>query len=340
MGRQWKVVASRPSFPPPAVVDKALELGPGSGPWSRSELAVRWGESSANKFIAEAKAAGWLVAPINNTFYVPPARDLVIVNWLSGVARQEFLLSRAMAAAGFRSWCFSSWSRALGIETAEALFVTDLGPLPPPRDGTAKASTLPPARTIADRNRDLANRLSALPFLENVVLAPWLPQSDRRGEETVVELPGVALKKPNLPNWILDPPNSAPYPANKITLPAPDIDARRIQFPLTPVVDDVAWAVALLAALGLPRFNERIKEVFRREAKREPLRSRLSNVPFAERIKNWTGIFAPPEPNSGWRTVFLSGRTQYLLVPQWMWEQSASLSNAQRFQDVAAMGSV
>jgi hypothetical protein len=332
--------SSIPTFPPPAVAERVLELGFGSGPWTRADLSDRWGDSSANKFIDDAKKAGWMVAPLNNTFYVPPARDLMIVNWLTGLAREEFILSRMLTAAGFRSWCFSAWARSVGIETAEALFVTDLAALAPATAGPNRPSKAPPPKDLADRNRALLDQIGTLPFLENVLLVPFLPQSGRRGEEVTFQLPVGVAKKIQTPNWVLDPGPRAAYPARPIpvTTGAPEMDARRITYPLTPILDDVSWALALLAALGLPRFNERFADLFRTEAQREPLLARAVRTPFAVRLRNWAGLFSPPEPNTNWRTVFQSARTQYLLVPDSLWRQAASLTNAQRFQSLAQLG--
>lgn len=326
-----------PSFPPPALVDKVLELGFGSGPWRRSDLAERWGDSSANKFIADAKGAGWLVSPLINTFYVPPARDLMIVNWLAGLARTEFLISRMLAAAGFRSWCLSAWARSIGVETDEAVFVTDLGPAPSegPR---AVAPTAPPPKAIVDRNRSLARRIRTLPFLDNVILAPFLPQSRRVGETINVALPAGLPKKLVAPNWILDDlPKKEGSPLSR-SFGSPESDARRISYPLTPVVDDIAWILACIGALGLPRFNEMLPGLVKKEARREPPPLRAVRTALTSRIRNWAGLFSPPEPNTDWRTVFESGRTQYLLVPASMWALAASLSNARRFQDLAQTG--
>jgi len=322
-------VSRPPSFPPPALVAKVLELGPGSGPWSRSELAARWGESSANKFIAEAKDAGWVVAPVTNAFYVPPARDLMTVNWLTGIAKQEFVLARTLAAGGFRCWCLSSWARRVGIETDKPLFVTDLS-TPPERTSTIQSKAPPPA-SIAERNRHVAERIRTLPFLGNVILVPFLPQSRWIGEEEIAVVgPGVTTTTQS-PSWILGSP-AKQEPSSPSTRPG---DEARLSYPLAPAPDDPAWILALLAALGLARFNEVLPALTKKEALDEPPLRRLVRIPLGERIRNWGGLFSPPEPNANWRTAFQSGRSQYLLVPEWLWKESASLSNARRFQDLS-----
>ena len=317
-----------PSFPPPALVEKVLQLGPGSGPWTRADLTKRWGASSANKFIADAKSAGWMVAPFVNTFYVPPARDLKTVNWLAGIAREEFILSRALAAAGFRCWCLSAWARGLGIETGDAFLVTDLQSAPggTPPLGAPKA---PSPQVLAERNLRLVRDVGTFPLLRNVVMVPFLPQSSRVGEAVFQSLGAGGGESDAAPTWVLDGSRTSSTPAADMK----SSDDRRIGYPLTPPLDDNAWIVALVAALEVPRFEESLPALLKREAAREPLGRRVVRVPFADRVRNWGGLFSPPEPNTNWRSVFEQRRTQYLLVPDALWKETAGLSSARRFQE-------
>src|SRR2546427_8953545 len=149
-----------PIFPPRAVIDRVLELGFLSGAWRRQELADRWGDSVANKFIQDAKEFGWLVSPFANEFYVPPAQDLMVVCWLPQPQRQEFVISRTLAATRLRYWCLSSWMRELGLEFREPLFVTDLVPAEISNPSDQRKRQPPPSLAeIKERTAKAAKRL-------------------------------------------------------------------------------------------------------------------------------------------------------------------------------------
>src|SRR5438552_2110533 len=115
-----------PEFPPPFVIERTRRLGFGTGPWSRETLVEAWGAPTADKYIADAKAAGWLVSPRRGVYHVPPAQDIMLVAWLPEPARSEFLIARTLAAANVRAWCLSAWCRDQGLALAEPVFVTDL----------------------------------------------------------------------------------------------------------------------------------------------------------------------------------------------------------------------
>lgn len=334
-----------PSFPPPTLVERALELGFGSGPWTRTELERRWGDSLANKFIQDGKDAGWIVSPFRDTFYVPPAQDLMVVGWLSGLARQEFIISRQLIAAGFRCWCLSSWARTQNLDFNQPLFVTDLAPVPPigPRKRDEFETEPPPVAELKRRNRDRAATLRRLPFLDDLIMVPELPQTSRLGSPTYTLLPrGIPSKIPSA-TWLTDEsPLEASLPklqmgAGRAQMAA--VDSRRIRYSLTAPVDDPAWIAALLAALNLPRVWETLPRIAKRLQGLEQMRERPTKD-FFKRVQGWASIFGPPESNEGWSKVLANERYPYLLVPTKLWSEVSSTAASQRFEELLKLARV
>lgn len=350
-------ISTVPTFPPSSVVKRTNELGFGTGPWEKSELAKMWGENVASKFVAEARASGWLVSPFRGQFYVPAAQDLMTVGWLPNFERQEFIISRTLAACGVRSWCLSAWARGCGLEFPQPLFVTDLTPRPENPISSGKGF-LPASTTIqASReiSRQVAQRLSQIPFLDNVIVVPRLPQASPFGVASVTRL-GVAPKKPvaedvlfTLESDILGTPTRPP-----------ELRAREISYILSAPISDDAWVVALLATLGLPRMAEIIPDLVRSAVMREQAakskeptdyfeggrlvgyENRLSSAPprepgyfesqdFLRRLENKAGALGQPEPNDRWSQIVCSQQFAYLLVPPALWQEIQATKSSERF---------
>ncbi len=100
-----------PTFPTGFITDKARRLGYGSGPWKREDLVALWGETTADKFVRDAKECGWLVSPQRAVYYVPAAADLMVGPWLNPPLRTEYIIARTLAAGRLKYWCLSSWCR-------------------------------------------------------------------------------------------------------------------------------------------------------------------------------------------------------------------------------------
>lgn len=321
-----------PSFPPDSVVAKALDLGFGSGPWDRAELSARWSESSANKFISDAKSFGWLISPFQNEFYVPPARDLSVVGWLPGFERQEFIVSRTLAALGVRYWCLSAWARARGLVFPQPLFVTDLGSLPTGIPTPPPEVTPPPESRLKQAVGRRASSWGRLPYLDSLIIVPEVPQTSRFARPTRTVLTRGFPQKTGVKTWILE--------EDWKDAPDPEVGVRAIQYPLSPDVDDVAWVVALLFSLGLPRIDEVLEETLREALVEEPrLKDRLRRrqkkppAPLGRRIEQWAGLLSPPRPNDAWRELVAPG-PPYLLVPPELAADIATGAWARRFADL------
>jgi hypothetical protein len=333
-----------PAFPPRSIVGRILELGFLSGPWNRSELEGRWGPSTTNKFIQEAKEFGWLVSPFQNEFFVPSAQDLMVVGWLPRPQRQEFIISRTLAATGMRFWCLSAWMRTYELEFPEPLFVSDLAGAPRLGDRRKKRSTFPPAKEIRERNLSIVKRLRRIPFLSNLVIVPELPQTGRFGFPAKVVLPRGVSQKPLRWDWLVEDDSSENIEDMRIQRVTRS-SGREIRFLLSARVDDPAWVIAFLIALGLPRIQEKLPRVLEREIQRQTfyriqeiesngaIRVRIEED-LLKRIRNWGAFLGQPAPNDSWQRVLSEGLFPYLLVPWALWNELASFSASWRLQSV------
>ena len=326
-----------PIFPPPAVVERAIELGFLSGPWTRHELSSKWSESVANRFIQDAKEYGWIVSPFPNEFYVPPAKDLMVVGWLPQPQRHEFIISRTLAATQLKYWCLSSWLRNRGLETAEPLFVTDLSPVS--SVSTIKESVpyrKPSQLEIIERNAEIANALKRVPFLDNLIIVPEIPQVSRFSVPVRTVLTKRPTSKPFRFDWLLEEGGYPEEPQEIMSKRAwQDSIGGEIRYMQSPGIADRSWIVALLIAINLPRITEKMPGILKREIDRERHRI-LTAQPnavraldeleseFLDNVSNWSAFFGQIAPNDSWENTLKKKAFPYLLVP---WSVSSELAS-------------
>lgn len=321
-----------PSFPSEGVAAKALELGFGSGPWSRAEMAERWSESSANRFISEAKGAGWLISPFRDEFYVLPARDLAVVGWLPSFEREEFVVSRMLAALGVRYWCLSEWARQRGLLFPQPLFVSDLAPLPDPLNFPPPMLDAPSAVGLSQEALRRVSSWGRLPFLDNLIIVPVVPQTRRSARVARTVLPVGGSGRLGATTWGLEAGTGEDAATS----------LRVVPYALAPDVDDPAWIAALLFSLGLPRADELLESTLREAAREDPaLRRRASRkgrAPpvLARRFERWAATFAAPAKNDAWRST-LSRGAPFLLVPEGVAAEIGASEKARRFEDLRQM---
>lgn len=312
-----------PSLPAPSIRMRIAELGYGSGPWSRVQLGERWGAATANKVIAEAKDAGWLVAPLRDQFFVPAATDLMTVTWLPRAQRREFVISRTLAASRLRFWSLSAWASTEGLLFSEPLFVTDLtlaDPAPP-------AAALEPGRTapaMAEQSRKRAEGIRSVPCLENVIIVPVLGRLADGWERSRVKLPGPKKPRAYLGGLAVADPDSPP---------------NVIRYQVTRRMDDTAWLFAFLTALNIPRAREQLRRLAEEEVgANSKARSRTSKgAAIMDRAMRWGACFGPPSPNENWQAVLAGGTFPYLLVPNVIWDESLSLASSRVFDDLTKL---
>lgn len=333
------LLATPPEFPPPFVVEKIRSLGYGSGPWQREEFVNMWQAPMADKFVAEAKAAGWLVSPARGKYFVPAAQDLTIVPWLPEPIRSEFLISRVLASAEIPFWCLSAWCRDRGLEFGYPLFVTDLGALRKTRAG-ASAQPLDRKQLRANAQAAVLARIT-LSFLDHLIVVPampepvpdWRPQyflatedpalvsrreNKKKMEQATVALVGLAV-------WAItkEPPN---LDREMMALQKDTSKARAISYNLGPGIKEQNWITALLASIGTARVEEFI-------AKLPP-----PSQPDRQAIQTWAGLMGPPQPNDAWRSVLQSGPFPFLLVPPPLWAEMGADQAARRFRMLDRLG--
>lgn len=334
-----------PEFPSPSVIQRIQGLGYGSGPWQRETLVQWLGEANAEKFITEAKAKGWLIAPYRGTFFVPTAQDLAIVSWLPEPARSEFLISRTLTAAEVPYWCLSAWCREEGLELNQAVFVTDLGM----RDTPAASTTDRKALWVEARKK--AQSAKPLPFLDNLLIVPRLPpaSSEPQVRTTLVpEVEAVSLRRQKEQMmgqaavglvgllalggaWLLDRglPERLPSAFSSAMKEMGEFEkqARGIPYAVGPGISDRSWIIALLTCLGTPRIEELV--------------GRLMRDTRAEEKKNvvtWATWFGPPQPNAGWTDAIHKGPYPFLFVPPVLWSEMGADQAARRFRLLRQMG--
>lgn len=321
-----------PEFPAPFVIERTRALGFGSGPWSREQLVRAWGAPSADKFISEAKAAGWLVSPARGVYHVPSAQDLMLVSWLPEPARLEFLISRTLAASGVRFWCLSAWCRERGLAFAEPVFVTDLTEPSP-----ALADAIRPTRRdLRARATATASRRSTLPFLEHLLIVPSMPPVtqpvprvalvpeasevvDRRRRETQMTQVGFGLAA--LIMYAIDKEVPSELATEFQKLEAREGRTRGIPYAVDGAVANDAWITALLASLGTSRVEELVTKKLK-----PTMQGR------AEDIQKWASTFGPPQPVSGWNQTLREGPFPYLLVPPSIWREMGADQAARRYR--------
>lgn len=317
-----------PEFPPPFVIERTRSLGFGTGPWPREQLVGAWGAPMADKYIAEAKAAGWLVSPARGVYHVPPAQDVMLASWLPEPVRLEFLMSRTLAAAGIRAWCLSAWCRDQGLALPEPVFVTDLA-TPTPRWRLVEAKDVPALAQKA------ANRTS-LPLLDHLLIVPAMPAMGQpqprvslvpEAEESVARrtleknvatvglgiagLIAYAIDK-EVPDEVLDAYQQ---------LEAKDAQTRGIPYAVDGVIQDEAWIGALLLSIG----TARIEELFV-----DKLKPKLK--PKLDDVQRWASLIGPPQPVASWKDTLQQGPYPYLLVPPSLWAQMGADQAARRFR--------
>lgn len=318
-----------PEFPPPFVIDRARSLGFGSGPWTREQFIDAWGAPMADKFVAEAKAAGWLVSPSRGIYHVPSAQDVMLVSWLPEPARAELLISRTLAAAGIRAWCLSAWCRDQGLDLADAVFVTDL---------TQPASAPPAApdrRALQASAASLALQKTSLPFLDNLLIVPTMPAlrepearltlvpesaeaTARRQRET--QMGQMAFGIIGLLSLALKTDNSEMATEWK-KLNEREAAARGIPYVVDGTVADDAWVVALLAAIGTSRIEELVIKKLKPKVKAR-----------AQAIQRWASLLGPPQPVTAWKETLRDGAFPYLLVPPSLWSEMGADQAARRYR--------
>ena len=318
-------------FPPGFVVERTLELGFGSGPWSRRDLERRWTPSTANKYIQDAKKAGWLLSPFAGEFYVPVAQDLTVIPWLPTDRRLELITARTLEAAGMRPWCLSAWLRERGVVLRSPLFVVDLSG---PRDVAGAEPGPSGIQRIASRIRERATALRGLPCEESIVVVPSVPLGPGAVIQMRVLLGSGVAGRPGAA------PRSADVKSGESTGsgPTPRGDPGRVSYPLGPGIADEAWIAALLIALGIPRLRELVREWT--EAGKGAKGSRQSiagsaTIPFDRRVRNWSAMIGDPAPNAAWKEELTRGLFPFLLVPGWLWEEISRSRTAARDTEIS-----
>lgn len=349
-----------PEFPPPYIVERTRSLGFGTGPWRREQLVQLWDAPMADKYVGEAKAAGWLVSPSRGVYYVPPVQDLVLVSWLPEPARSEFLISRTLAAADLRYWCLSAWCRDRGLDLGAPVFVTDLAEARSP-GATAGIDR----RALRDDLTRRAEDRLAVPFLDNLLVVPALPKmgpprwrlariAESPRVETRQRAPGrVGLAAGGLVGFVLTAANleessaesadlaaggfrawrkgaAGPAPASSADVReqrAQDNEARGVPYAVGPEVEDDAWIVALLASLA----TGRIEQIVADEA-------RSLRPPRRADVLRWAGLLGPPQPVSSWKETLTEGPFPFLLVPPQLWADMGADQAARRFQMLERLG--
>ncbi len=336
-----------PIFPPPAVVDRVTELGFLSGPWTRQELSLKWGESVANRFIQDAKEYGWLVSPFLNEFYVPPAKDLMVVGWLPQPQRQEFIISRTLAATRLKYWCFSSWLRDRGLETAEPLFLTDLSTVSPVSSFAERGQYRKPSQLeILERNSRIVRTLKRVPFLENIAIVPEIPQFSRLSARSSISLMNKPTSKPYGFDWLPEESACQEQQPKTVNLRARQaLIGGEISYVQSPRIEDRSWVIAFLIALNLPRITEAIPKILQREVSGE--KDRLMNgrpssfrsgkeveTVFLDNVSNWGAFFGQAVPNDGWQKTLNMKVFPYMLMPWSVWSELASGAPSRGFEAV------
>lgn len=327
---------SPPSFPAPFIIERARALGFGTGPWTRDRLLEAWGAPTADKFISEAKSAGWLVSPSRGVYHVPSAQDVMLVSWLPEPVRQEFLISRTLAAANVRSWCLSAWCRDQGLNVAEPVFVTDLTEEPP--------FVSPFMRRDAQARAAKAAQLRAnVPFIENLLIVPAMPavtnpvarmalvpESDealeRGRRETAITRAGLGLAGIILYAFDKEAPSTIFTEHKK--LEGKDAAARGIPYAVDGRLKDETWIVALLASIGTSRIEELVTK---------RLKPKMSGR--ADAIQRWASMFGPPQPVAAWKETLRNGPFPYLLVPPSIWAEMGADQAARRYRRPMARSS-
>ena len=336
-----------PIFPPPAVAERVIELGFLSGPWTRQELSFKWGESVANRFIQDAKGYGWIVSPYPNEFYVPPANDLMVVGWLPQPQRREFIISRTLAATQLKYWSMSSWLRDRGLETSEPLFVTDLSPVPSVSSFRDRVQYRRPSQhEIMERNAETVRTLKRVPFLESLIIVPEIPQVSRLSVPVRTLLTNKPTSKPFRFDWLMEEGGVQAEQRKAMSLRAWQASiGGEIRYMQSPGIDDIAWVIALLIALDLPRITEALPKIVQNEVSEEMNRS-LGTRPralkskkeieteFLDRVSNWGAFFGQAAPNDGWQRTLSAKVFPYMLMPLSVWSELTSGASSKGYEAV------
>lgn len=312
------------------MIERTRTLGFGTGPWTRDRLVDAWGAPTADKYIGEAKAAGWLVSPSRGVYHVPTAQDIMLVSWLAEPARSEFLISRTLNAANIRAWCLSAWCRDNGLAFAEPTFVTDLtSPASAPRGA-------PERRTLQAKAAQLVAERSTVPFLDNLLIVPTMPAIsapvprvvmvpeakealDRRRVETQLGQAGLGLAGLILLAIDNDIPDEFSSEFQK--LQTKEATARGIPYAVDGAIGDDTWITALLASIGTSRIEELVTRKLRPAMKGR-----------GEQIQRWASTLGPPQPVSAWNETLRNGPFPYLLVPPSLWAEMGADQAARRFR--------
>lgn len=303
-----------PTFPPPFLIDRIQQLGYATGPWRREDLVALWSEPMADKFIRDAKNAGWLVSPERGIYFVPSAMDLMTVNWLPPTIRSEVLVSRTLAAANLRYWCLSGMCREHGLDMGGPLFVTDLSSLDEQQEDLRSLGP-----SSASSRKRAASR-QTVPWLDALIFIPALPQMVRPNVLEKYELPAspeVEGRRERMSHentranmvatFMVE---TAPEARNPADFPRIRRDARSIPYTTGPTTNDQAWVVALLASLGIARADELAVKL----AKSAPELDRRD-------VQRHANMIGPPQPNKDWKKTMTEGPFPFLLVPPVLWGQ-------------------
>lgn len=320
------------NVPSPAIRSRVVELGYGSGPWTRLDLAEKWGDAMANKVLAEAKEAGWLVSPVRGEYYVPPVGDLMVVSWLPPPLRKEFIISRTLAASGLRFWSLSAWASTEGLLFSEPIFVTDLTRTTPPPSLKDLEPGKSPERLV-ERSRERAREVRSVPYLENVIIVPVMGRLSDKWERSRARLPTPG----RLPGRVQDatrwPPASFGPPEAEASLP------NIIEYQVTRRMEDASWIFAFLTALNIPRARQELRRLAEEEIRDSARRGakKLTPAELMDRAMSWSAYFGPPSLNDNWQAVLESGAFPYLLVPRMIWDESLSLASSRMFEEMTKL---
>jgi hypothetical protein len=319
-----------PEFPGSFVIDRTRSLGFGSGPWSREKLVEAWGAPTADKFITEAKAAGWLVSPRRGEYHVPPAQDLMLVSWLPEPQRTEFLISRTLASEKIRAWCLSAWCRDKGLALPEAVFVTDL------------SRTSEPPRSKMDMGQlratapSLVTARGNIQYLDNLLIVPAMPETgqviprvslvpeseqvvSRRKQENDIGTAAMGVAALLALAFTGDMPNEVTLAT--MALKTREARMRGIPFAVDGAMADEAFVTALLASIGTSRVEELVLKELKPSSKQQ-----------AQLIQQWAATFGPPQLVTNWKDTLQDGPFPYMLVPPSLWSEMGADQAARRYR--------
>jgi hypothetical protein len=287
-----------------------------------------WGAPTADKYVREARDAGWLVSPSRGVYHVPAAQDIMLVSWLAEPIRGEFLVSRTLAAANVRAWCLSAWCRDQGLEMGAPIFVTDLS--------SPDAAPRPLDRKALQASAAKAAEKPGPPFLENLLIVPampalgsplpraaFVPEAEDALDRRRMQTPPARSAFGILGLIALAAGKAVPRePVSELERrDEHETAAKAIPYLVDGRLRDEAWVLALLASIGTSRIEELVAKKLKASASGR-----------ADAIQRWANLFGPPQPTSSWKETLRDGPFPYLLVPPSVWSEMGADQAARRYR--------